>query len=144
MQRWLKALPIAAFGIFLVAPAVRAQVPENPPSSQTDDDWSYTSPGPAKCVEIGNVYLHKGALEGALSRFEEALKANPHYAPAYLGLGKVYERMKKKQKALEAYQRYLDELPSAKDAADAKDAQRAVARLQKELGSSPKAVTSDK
>ncbi|HMD83351.1 MAG TPA: tetratricopeptide repeat protein [Terriglobia bacterium] len=134
MQRFLKALPIAAFGVFLVAAAVRAQVPEKPPSSPTDDDWSYTSPGPAKCVEIGNVYLRRGALKGALSRFQEAVNVNPHYAPAYLGLGKVYERMKEKQKALEAYQRYLDELPSAKDAAEAKEAQRAVARLQKELG----------
>ena len=96
------------------------------------------TPAPArrKCVEIGNVYLHKGNLKGALSRFQEAVKDDPHYAPAYLGLGKVYERMKEKQKALDAYERYLDELPSAKDAAEAKDAQRAVARLQKEVGPS--------
>ncbi len=134
MQRFLKALPIAALGIFLMAAAGHAQVPEKPPSPQYDDDWSYTSPGPAKCVEIGKVYLRRGALAGALSRFQEAVKINPHYAPAYLGLGKVYERMKEKQKAIEAYRRYLDELPSAKDAAEAKDAQRAVARLQKELG----------
>jgi tetratricopeptide (TPR) repeat protein len=134
MQRLLKALPIAAIGIFWVTTAVRAQVPEKPPSPSTGDDWSYTSPGPAKCVEIGNVYLHKGNLKGALSRFQEAVEDNPHYAPAYLGLGKVYERMKKKQKALEAYERYLNELPSAKAAAEAKDAQRAVARLQKQVG----------
>jgi tetratricopeptide (TPR) repeat protein len=96
-------------------------------------------------VEIGNVYLHKGALEGALSRFQEAVKDNPHYAPAYLGLGKVYERMKQKQKALDAYERYLDELPSAKDAADARDAQRAVARLRNQVGENKhSAVTSDK
>ena len=127
------------------APALRAQVPEKPPTPSTDDDWNYVSPGPAKCVEIGNVYLHKGALAGALSRFQEAVKDNPHYAPAYLGLGKVYERMKQKQKALDAYERYLDELPSAKDAADARDAQRAVARLQKQVGPSKhSAVTSDK
>jgi tetratricopeptide (TPR) repeat protein len=83
-------------------------------------------------VEAGNVYLHRGALKGALSRFQEALKENPHYAPAYLGLGKVYERKKQKQKSLDAYQRYLDELPSAKDAAEAKEAQRAVTRLKKQ------------
>jgi tetratricopeptide (TPR) repeat protein len=72
-------------------------------------------------------------LQGALSRFQEALKDNPHYAPAYLGLGKVYERMKQKQKALDAYQQYLDELPSAKEAAEAREAQRAVERLRKQL-----------
>jgi tetratricopeptide (TPR) repeat protein len=143
MPRLLKALSTAAFGIILLAPAVRAQVPEKSPA-QDNDDQNYQSPGPAKCVEIGNVYLHKGALQGALSRFQEAVKDNPHYAPAYLGLGKVYERLKEKQKALDAYQRYLDELPSLKDAAEARYAQHAVARLQKELGQGPNAVTSDK
>ena len=145
MERCLKAAWFVVLGITVSAPIVRAQVPEKPPSPAIDPDWSYTSPGPAKCVEIGNVYLHKGELKGALSRFQEAVKDNPHYAPAYLGLGKVYERMKEKQKALEAYERYLSELPSAKDAADAKDAQRAVARLQKQVGpNKPGAGTSDK
>ncbi len=138
MKSCLKAAWFVVLGIIVAAPIARAQVPEKPPSPRIDDDWSYTSPGPAKCVEIGNVYLHKGELKGALSRFQEAVKDNPHYAPAYLGLGKVYERMKEKQKALDAYERYLDELPTAKDAAEAKDAQRAVARLQKQVGPSPK------
>jgi tetratricopeptide (TPR) repeat protein len=145
MQRLREALSIAAFGVFFVAPAARAQVPEKIPSPPIDPDWTYTSPGPAKCVEIGNVYLHKRNLSGALSRFQEAVQDDPHYAPAYLGLGKVYERMKEKRKALDAFKRYLDELPSAKDADDAKYAQRAVARLQKEVGpDNHKAVTSDK
>jgi tetratricopeptide (TPR) repeat protein len=121
----------------LAASAGRAQVPEKVPTPSRDPDWTYTSPGPRKCVEIGNVYLHKGNLKGALSRFEEALQDNPHYAPAYLGQGKVYERMNEKAKALDAYQHYLNELPSAKDAADARDAQRAIARLRKEIGPAP-------
>ena len=128
LSAWLVAL-----GFLLTAPMGRAQVPEKRPSGPIDPDWNYTSPGPAKCVEIGNVYLHKGDLPGALSRFQEAVQDNPHYAPAYLGLGKVYERMKQKRKALDAYRRYLDELPTAKDAENAKDARRAVARLEKEL-----------
>jgi tetratricopeptide (TPR) repeat protein len=126
-------LSIAAFAILVTAPVVRAQVPEKPPAPRADDDLNYTTPGPAKCVEIGNLYLHKGNTKAALSRFEEAVKDNPHYAPAYLGLGKVYERMKEKQKALDAYQRYLDELPSAKDAADAQEVHRAVARLKRQV-----------
>jgi tetratricopeptide (TPR) repeat protein len=112
---------------------VRAQVPEKPPSPAINPDWDYSTPGPAKCVEIGNVYLHKKNLKGALSRFQEAVKDDPHYAPAYLGLGKVYERLNEKQKALDDYRRYLDELPSAQDAAEAKDAKRAIERLQKEV-----------
>lgn len=134
MQRFVKAWPIVALGIVWAAPTLGAQVPEKIPSPPIDPDWTYNSPGPAKCVEIGNVYLHKGNLKGALSRFQEAVADNPHYAPAYLGLGKVYERMKDKPKALESYKRYLDELPYANDAKLAADAQRAVARLQKEVG----------
>ena len=134
MNRFLRLTAIAALLLPGFSLGIRAQVPEKPPKPAYDDDWNYVSPGPAKCVEAGNVYLKKGALPGALSRFQEALKDNPHYAPAYLGLGKVFERMKEKQKALDAYQRYLDELPSAKDAAEAKQAQRAVARLRKQMG----------
>ena len=134
MLRVAKVLLVAALAGFWSASVVRCQVPEKPPQPTNDDDWKYVSPGPAKCVEAGNVYLHRGALAGALSRFQEALKDDPHYAPAYLGLGKVYERMKQKQKALDAYQHYLDELPSAKDAVEAREAQRAVARLRKVLG----------
>jgi tetratricopeptide (TPR) repeat protein len=138
MRRRLKAAWFLVLGVLAAALSVRAQVPEKVPSPRIDPDWTYTSPGPAKCVEIGNVYLRKGNLEGALSRFQEAVKDDPHYAPAYLGLGKVYERMKQNQKALAAYQRYLDELPTAKDADAAKDAHRAIARLQKETPPSPK------
>lgn len=138
MGKRLKVGWYVVLGVVLAAPMVRSQGSEKVPSPPIDPDWTYTSPGPAKCVEIGNAYLHKGVLKGALSRFEEALKDDPHYAPAYLGLGKVYERMKENQKALAAFERYLDELPSARDAADAKYAQRAVARLQKEGGPTPK------
>jgi tetratricopeptide (TPR) repeat protein len=133
MEKCFKAAWFVVLSMLVVASIARGQVPENP-NPRLNPDWEYESPGPAKCVEIGNVYLHKGDLKGALSRFQEAVKDNPHYAPAYLGLGKVYERMKEKPKALEAYERYLIELPSAKDAAEAKDAQRAVARLKKEVG----------
>jgi tetratricopeptide (TPR) repeat protein len=146
MPRCLKAAWFVVLGMVVAAPVARAQVTEKLPSPQIDENSSYVSPGPVKCVEIGNFYLRKGDVKAALSRFEEALKDNPHYAPVYLGLGKVYERMKQKDKALRAYQHYLDELPSAKDAADARDAQRAIARLQKQLGteSHPGTLTREK
>jgi len=134
MHRALKIGWAVAFGFVLAAPAVYAQVKQEPPRPSIEDNWKYVSDGPAKCVEVGNYYLRKNRLEAALSRFQEAVRVTPHYAPAYLGLGKVYERMGFKQKALEAYEHYLDELPSAKDAAEAKDAQRAMARLQREVG----------
>ena len=133
MRPWLKTASTLVLALSLAGPVVRAQDEEAPPAPDTEDNWRYTSPGPAKCVEIGNYYLRRRKLKAALSRFQEAVQTNPHYPPAYLGLGKVYERMGLKQKALDAYKRYLDELPSTKEAEQAKDVRAAIARLQSQV-----------
>lgn len=96
-------------------------------------DWTYTPPSAQKSVEIGNFYLRKKDYRGALSRFLEAVRTNPDYAPAYQGLGKTYEATGEKQQALEAYLKYLEELPSDSAAARAKDVHRAIARLKRQL-----------
>lgn len=118
-------------------PGAWAQTSQSPPPPSPppqDEPRGYIPQGPAKCVEVGNFYLRKKNYYGALSRFEEAAKDDPTYAAAFLGLGKVYEKIGLKQKALVAYKKYLDELPSEKQADDKKSVQRAVARLEKELG----------
>lgn len=97
--------------------------------------YSYVPPSPQKSVNIGNFYLRKKAYRGALSRFREAVRADPDYAPAYLGLGKVYDKMGHYQKALEAYKAYLNDLPSDRDAEKAKGAHSAVVRLKRKLAS---------
>ena len=125
-------VPTALLILVLVASPFAASALAQQESSPPGDGWHYTSPGPRKCVEVGNLYLHKGNLPGALSRFQEALKDSPDYPPAELGIARVYDKMGEKQKALQAYQRYLDDLPSAKDASDAKEARRAIARLARE------------
>lgn len=102
-----------------------------------EENYTYVSPPAWKSVEIGNFYFKRKNYAGALSRFKEAAQVDPDYAPAYLGLGKVYEKMGLKRKALEAYQRYLDELPSSKQAEEAKSAHEAIERLEKELGPTP-------
>ncbi|HEV3277435.1 MAG TPA: tetratricopeptide repeat protein [Terriglobia bacterium] len=94
------------------------------------ENHRYIPPGAAKSVEIGNFYLKRGNYKAAASRFEEAVGARSDYAPAYLGLGKTYEKMGLRQKALNAYQQFLDLLPSDKDAEAAKDVHRAMDRLR--------------
>ena len=79
--------------------------------------------------------MRRKDYRGALSRFEEAAQTDPNYAPAYLGLGKVYEKTGARRKALDAYQRYLDLLPSDKDAEGAKEVHRAMERLRKSAAS---------
>ena len=102
-----------------------------------EDEHTYVSPPAWKSVEIGNFYFKRRNYAGALSRYKEAVQVDPNYAPAYLGLGRVYEKIGLKRKALEAYQRYLDELPSTKQAEEAKSAHAAIDRLEKELGPTP-------
>jgi tetratricopeptide (TPR) repeat protein len=104
-----------------------------PAADKSDPLRRYVSPSAQKSVEIGDFYLRRKKFKAALSRFLEALQTDPNYAPAYRGLGKVYEKMGFWQKSLDAYRKYLDELPSAKDAREAKSIHKAIARLQKEI-----------
>jgi Tfp pilus assembly protein PilF len=106
-----------------------------PPPVDANAEHRYVPPSASHSVEIGNFYLRRKEFKAALSRFEEAVKTDPHYALAYRGLGRVYERIGLRQKALDAYRRYLDELPSAQEAREAKQVHKAVARLQKQLAS---------
>lgn len=91
-------------------------------------------PQPAwKSVEVGDYYLKRKKYRAALSRYKEAVQVDPYYAPAYLGLGKVYDKIGLKQKALDGYRKYLDLLPSTKQAEEAKDVHKAIARLERKL-----------
>jgi tetratricopeptide (TPR) repeat protein len=115
-------------------PVIRAQNQQAQPAADKGDPLrNYVSPSAQKSVEIGDFYLRRKKFNAALSRFQEALRTDPYYAPAYRELGKVYERMGFWQKALDAYRKYLDELPSAKDAREAKNIHKTIARLQKEI-----------
>ncbi len=133
-KRWLTlTLFVAACAVAAVSTRlVRAQKPGPPPES---DDWKYHPPGATKSVEIGNFYFRRKKYRAALSRYKEAITEDSTYAPGYLGLGRVYEKIGLKQKALDAYRKYLDALPSEKDAEDAKEVHRAIERLEKETGS---------
>jgi len=110
---------------------------EKPAGTEPEEKPLYVPPGPAKSVEVGNFYLRKRDYRAALSRFKEAADADPTYADAYLGLGKVYEKIGLKRKALDAYRKYLDALPSEKDAEDAKAVHRAMARLERQTKARP-------
>jgi len=106
-------------------PSVSAQLePEGEP---------YVSPPAWESVEVGDFYLKRKKYRAALSRYKEAVTTDPYYASGYLGLGRVYDRLGLKQKALEAYQKYLGLLPSAKEAEEAKDVHAAISRLESEL-----------
>jgi len=134
-MRWMVGLALAAMCVFSTGgAALFAQKQKAQPATEKADPVSaYVSPSATKSVEVGDFYLKKKKFKAAISRFEEALQTDPHYAPAYRELGKVYEEMGFWQKSLDAYRKYLDELPSAKDAREAKSIHKAIARLQKDI-----------
>jgi predicted Zn finger-like uncharacterized protein len=51
---------------------------------------------------------------------EQALKLNPRYAPAIMGLAESYRFQGKKEQAIAAYQKYLDNFPNGPEAGVAK------------------------
>ena len=83
-----------------------------------------------KEMEVGEYYVKKGNHAAAATRFQEAVKWQPKLARAYLRLGEACEKTGELQKALEAFQKYLEIEPTGKKARDAK---KAVARLEREL-----------
>src|ERR1700682_3629113 len=115
MSRLQSLLQLACFTVALAALPARAQNVKPAAPAEVDPDAAtystakeYTPPGVLKSVEIGDYYFKKKKYNAALSRYQEAIQQNPTYAPAFLGLGKVYDKIGLKQKALDAYKKYLD------------------------------------
>lgn len=138
MRFALTAVLLLGFIFDLAGPAAHAQQGQPAPEPE-EEAKPYVSPPAWKSVEIGDFYLKRKSFRAALSRYQEAVKTDPYYAQGYLGLGKVYDRLGLRQKALDAYRKYLDLLPSAKDAEEAKEVHKAITRLERRLKTSKQA-----
>ena len=124
-------------GVALAMPIAAAQngqtKPSTPPSSQAPATQSTTepyNPMPAeKDVEVGTFYMHKGDIDAAIARFQDAIHAKPDYAKPYLLLASSYEKKGEKDRAVKVYQDYLKEFPKV---ADAKKVQEKIDKLSNE------------
>jgi tetratricopeptide (TPR) repeat protein len=68
-----------------------------------------------KDMQVGTYYMHKGDLDAAIDRFQDAALAKPGYALPFLRLGEAQEKKGLKRQAIKSYQRYLDLYPKAED-----------------------------
>jgi tetratricopeptide (TPR) repeat protein len=68
-----------------------------------------------KDMQVGEYYMHKGDLDAAIDRFEDAALAKPGYALPFRYLGEAQEKKGMKKKAIQSYKRYLDLYPKAED-----------------------------
>jgi tetratricopeptide (TPR) repeat protein len=135
---FLKTTHLALLGIvMLAAPATNfAQSPpppppDNPPATtdkpqpakpntdtatpDTPDQPKWDPLRAEKDMQVGEYYMHKGDLDAAIDRFEDAALAKPGYALPYLYLGEAQEKKGMKKRAIQSYKRYLDLYPKAED-----------------------------
>jgi tetratricopeptide (TPR) repeat protein len=68
-----------------------------------------------KDMQVGTYYMHKGDLDAAMDRFEDAILAKPGYAVPFRMLGEAQEKKGMKKRAIQSYKRYLDLYPKADD-----------------------------
>jgi len=96
----------------------RPERPDSPPPAPQpqggDSDGGATA---GELFKKGTELTIAGNFDGAETAFRQALKVDRRYAPAYRGLGIVYQRTGAKEKALDAFRKYLKLLPQASDAA---------------------------
>jgi tetratricopeptide (TPR) repeat protein len=93
-----------------------------PPKTNADNATQNASDQPTwdplraeRDMQVGTYYMHKGDLDAAIDRFEDATLAKPGYAVPFRMLGEAQEKKGMKKKAIKSYQRYLDLYPKAED-----------------------------
>ena len=63
---------------------------------------------PTANMKIGNIYVKARALQVAIPYFEEAIKLNENYAPAYRELGQLYLSAGRFEQSKDYFKKYLD------------------------------------
>jgi tetratricopeptide (TPR) repeat protein len=93
-----------------------------PPKSNKDNATESSPDQPTwdplraeKDLEVGQYYMHKGDVDAAMDRFQDAILAKPGYAIPFRLLGEAQEKKGLKKPAIKSYQRYLDLYPKAED-----------------------------
>jgi len=106
-----------------------SQQPANQPPQPSQQDAPLYDPFHAQQdVEVGMYYMHKGDVDAAIGRFEDAIRLNSKFAKPRLLLAKAYEKKGDMAMALKYYKEYLTVFP---DAPDAKKIQKRIDDLSK-------------
>jgi tetratricopeptide (TPR) repeat protein len=101
-----------------------ADAPDGQPKSKgakpgvlpPEDDPAWDPFHAQQDIDVGEFYLHKGDLDAAITRFEDAVRLRANFAKPRLLLAETYERKGDKSEALRYYKEYLQVLPNAPDA----------------------------
>jgi tetratricopeptide (TPR) repeat protein len=111
------------------SPAPPAPKAQDKPKPADDEDNAAIPPVSAdEDINVGMYYLHKGDIDAAIPRFEDAIRVKPTLAKPRLLLAEAYERKGDKPTAVKYYKEYLQAFPKAPDA------KRIQARIEKLSG----------
>jgi hypothetical protein len=88
--------------------------PDEEASKPGNDDEDDSSDAESIFKQASQQHM-SGNLREAEAAYRRALKADRNYAPAYRGLGILYQSLGSKKKALDAFKTYLRLSPKAKD-----------------------------
>jgi len=66
-------------------------------------------------IEVGEFYAHKGDVDAAIGRYQDAAAAAPKLAKARLLLAEAFEKKDDKATAVKYYKEYLQVDPNASD-----------------------------
>jgi tetratricopeptide (TPR) repeat protein len=80
-------------------------------------------------IEVATYYIHKGDLDAAIGRLEDAIELKPNFGKPRYMLAEIYEKKGDKEMALKYYKEYLQVYP---DAPDAKKVQKKIEKLSKQ------------
>jgi tetratricopeptide (TPR) repeat protein len=116
--------------------------PKPKPNSSSDNATNNAPDQPTwdplraeKDLEVGQYYMHKGDVDAAIDRFEDATLAKPGYAVPFRYLGEAQEKKGLKREAIKSYTRYLDLFPHADDRSKI---EKKIEKLRSEVGKSKK------
>ena len=101
-------------GLLLALPVPAAQ--QNEPPAQSQDSEPQDRASAQQDIDVGTYYMHKGNIDAAISRFEEAVRLQPNLPKARLLLAQAHEKKGDKPAAVKCYREYLQAFPKAPDA----------------------------
>ncbi|MGD0543769.1 MAG: tetratricopeptide repeat protein [Candidatus Acidiferrales bacterium] len=83
----------------------------------------------AQDIDVGTFYMHKGDMDAAIGRFQDAIRLRPNFAKPRLLIAEIYEKKGDKSEAVHYYKEYLQVFPDAPDSAKVK---KKIEKLSKE------------
>ena len=106
--------------LLIAVPVAAAQQKQAPPAGRAQSDQEENAPASPASVEediqVGTFYLHKGDIDAAIPRFEDAIRQKPGLAQPRILLAEAYEKKGDKIGAVRCYREYLQVFPHAPDA----------------------------